>query len=63
MARATQKDMLVDGELDDLLNLDHGLTTWEVDFVEDLEKWRERGKQFTEGQISMVRKVWNRRCK
>ena len=55
-------DGVTSGELDDLLNVDHGLTPWEVEFIEDMDRKRERTKWFTPRQVEKIRKLWDRHC-
>ena len=42
-------------KLDEILNLDHGLSKWEVDFIENLDKKRERG--FTPSQRKKIDQI------
>ena len=52
------------GELDDLLVEQVGLTAWEVDFVEDMDRSR-RNPNFrpTEKQVAKVAEIWDRVCR
>lgn len=43
----------------DLLALDSGLTDWEVNFIESLANWE---GDFTEKQIAMIYKIYERQC-
>ena len=56
-------DLYWQGELDDLLALEEGLTGWEVEFVESVEKRRQDGRDLTDGQIAKIHQIWDRRCK
>lgn len=46
--------------LHDLLELDHGLSPREVDFIEDLSHRQERG--LTDKQWMWLRKLWEKHC-
>ena len=45
--------------LQDLLNLNAGLTEWELEFVESVSKWTD---DLTDKQIAMIYKIYERRC-
>jgi hypothetical protein len=45
--------------LRDLLELEDGLTDWEVNFIDDMSRWE---GDFTEKQIAMIYKIYERRC-
>ena len=45
--------------LAELLELDEGLTPWEVDFVESVSHWE---NDFTPKQIATINKIWERMC-
>jgi len=49
----TYRDML-----DSLLDLDCGLTQWEVDFLESLSEWE---GDFTEKQAETLQRIYDRR--
>jgi len=53
--------MLSYDELDDLLNTEDGLTDWEVEFIESLNKQREEHRAFTDRQIAKLHQVWDER--
>lgn len=54
---------LVRGELDDLLEVDHGLTPWEIQFIEDLVQRLENGPlPLTDRQLAKLHQIWDRRC-
>lgn len=44
--------------LDDLLNVESGLTAWEMDFIEDMDG--KRGRQWTEKQIDCLDRIYKR---
>jgi hypothetical protein len=47
--------------LDDLLNVDHGLSPRAVDFIGDLDKnWR--GRELTDKQLDWLKALHNERC-
>ena len=48
-------------ELDDLLDIEDGLSTWEVDFIDDMNKKRADG--FTDKQAKKIDELWDRHCK
>ena len=56
-------DLYWQGELDDLLGLESGLTKWEIEFVESVEQRRKFGRPVTAGQIAKIHQVWDKRCK
>ncbi len=45
--------------LDELLGLEEGLTSWEVDFIEKLDNW---DGSFTNKQADTLEKIYDRRC-
>ena len=45
--------------LADVLELDEGLTPWEVDFVENVSHWE---GDFTPKQIATINKIYERMC-
>ena len=45
--------------LQELLDLDEGLTRWEVDFIESLSNW---SNDFTPKQIETIYKIYERKC-
>jgi hypothetical protein len=46
--------------LDALLEISHGLSDWEVDFVEDCSKWM---GDFTDRQIDKILEIYDRACR
>jgi hypothetical protein len=46
--------------LDALLEISHGLSDWEVDFVEDCSKWM---GDFTDRQIEKILEIYDRACR
>ncbi len=50
------------GELDDLLKLETGLTDWEVKFVERLDVCRGCDIPPSDGQIEKLHQMWDERC-
>ena len=53
----------VEGELEDLLALESGLTDWEVEFIESLDARLRDGPDLTARQIGKLHKIWDRRCR
>jgi len=51
------------GEVADLLALDEGLTPWEVEFTESIDRRLSGGRDLSEKQIALVHKLWDRLCK
>ena len=49
-----------DGEVADLLDLDHGLTDWEVEFLDSIYKQRKDGRPFTRKQMTKVHDIYDR---
>ena len=47
----------VRGMLSELLELEEGLTTWEVNFIESVNKWE---GNFTQRQSETIVKIWGR---
>ena len=45
------------GMVDDLLNIEEGLTTWEVEFAESLHRYLKNYPTLTETQRSKVREI------
>jgi len=45
--------------LDDLLSVDCGLTYWEVNFLDSVDKWE---GNLTPKQIATIEKIYERRC-
>jgi len=43
------------GVLDELLEVESGLTAWEMDFIESLDK--QRGRGFTEKQVEILNRI------
>jgi len=50
------------GELDDLLALEGGLTAWEIDFVDSVNKAVEAGNNLSPKQQAVIHKIWDRLC-
>lgn len=48
--------------LDDLLELDEGLSDWEVQFIEDLNRRRNAGYSLTAGQKKKLAEIWEARA-
>lgn len=46
--------------LDELLERESGLTTWEIDFLDSLDKLR--GRSLSEKQLAVLDKIHNRLC-
>ena len=46
--------------LEDLLELEEGLSDWEIEFIESLD--RLRGFAFSEKQISRLEEIWFEHC-
>lgn len=49
-----------DKMLDDLLALEDGLSAWEVEFVDSVDKWRRGGRTITDRQAAKIRELWER---
>lgn len=47
--------------LDDLLDLEEGLTDWEVRFIDAMDKRSDRGEPFTASQLSRLTEIHNER--
>lgn len=45
--------------LKDLLALDHGLTDWEVEFIENVNQW---SGPLTVKQMACIMKIWDKHC-
>ncbi len=45
--------------LDELLELEDGLTPWEVDFIDSVSKWED---DLTPKQMARIYKIYDRRC-
>lgn len=43
--------------LKDLLDIDEGLTAWEITFIDDMNRWR---GDFTEKQAERIEIIWNK---
>ena len=56
--------IFLQGELDDLLELESGLDDYELKFVEDMaEKVKKKGiEKLTPGQVTFMRKLWDNLC-
>lgn len=48
-------------KLDELLDVDEGLTAWEVEFIESLNQ--QRGRDWTERQLSTLERIYERVCR
>lgn len=46
--------------LQDLLDLEEGLSDWEVNFIDSLDNWK--GK-FTPKQIEILEKIWKEKAR
>ena len=59
MEFATPEDMKeLRGMLSELLNLDEGLTEWEIEFCENLHNWN---GEFTERQAETLENIYRKR--
>ncbi len=54
-----EAQQLCRAEVRDLLQLEEGLSEWEVNFVEDVNKWR---REYTPAQMKTIHRIWDRRC-
>ena len=45
--------------LEELLELDEGLSSFEMEFIDSLSYW---DGDFTENQVKTLKKIWNRHC-
>ncbi|RKY12684.1 MAG: hypothetical protein DRP65_00565 [Planctomycetota bacterium] len=45
--------------LSDLLDIEEGLSDWEIGFVESLSRW---DGDFTERQATALERCWNKHC-
>jgi len=45
--------------LDELLDLEEGLSDWEVSFIESLDRQRRAKRVFTERQRAKIAELWN----
>ncbi|HUT58065.1 MAG TPA: hypothetical protein VNA25_09480 [Phycisphaerae bacterium] len=59
---ATLVDQYWRGELDDLLEVESGLSNWEVEFIETVDANRPAGKPPSDKQIAKIHEIWDRRC-
>ena len=50
------------GEVDDLLNLESGLTPWEMDFLDSVRSQMEQGRTLSARQASVIHRIWDRLC-
>lgn len=51
--------MISDRDLvDDLLAIDHGLTTWELDFIESIDTWLAEHGSLTEKQREVAERIY-----
>ena len=48
--------------LNDLLDLESGLSDWEVDFIEDVVLWEKINKTWTPGQSKKIIEIYDDRC-
>ncbi len=55
-------DAIIQGELDDLLALEEGLSDWEIGFIDSINDRLERGDVLTERQTSKLHEIWDRHC-
>ncbi len=55
-----------DGLLDDLLDVEDGLSEWEVKFVDDIDKRRQadsdRPRMLTPKQAAKLQEIWEKHC-
>ena len=54
---------VVDGEINDLLELEDGLTEWELDFIESVAQKRDSMILLTEKQEEKLHQIWTVRYK
>ena len=50
------------GELADLLALEGGLTAWEIDFLDSINRAVEAGNRLSPKQEAVLHKIWDRLC-
>jgi hypothetical protein len=43
----------------DMLNLDDGLTPWEIEFLESIDRQLEAGRTLTAKQAATLEKIWS----
>ena len=48
------------GELDDLLDVECGLTDWELGLIESLHRQQCKGTKWTSKQIKKIHEIWDR---
>jgi len=53
---------IVEGELDDLIGLEEGLTDWEVEFLESVNRQFEIEGRVTQKQADKLHEIWVQRC-
>lgn len=44
--------------VEELCDLDEGLSGWEIDFIDDMA---DREGEYTEGQLNKIEQIWNKR--
>ena len=49
-----EEQKLADELLQEMLDLDHGLTNWEINFIQSLDEWK---GHFTYGQFVRLKEV------
>lgn len=50
----------VDGEINDLLDLEDGLSDWELTFIESVNDQLDHGAVLTEKQTAKLHQIWAR---
>jgi len=50
------------GEIDDLLDLDHGLSPWEVEFIDSIDGQLAERDSLSPKQRKILHKIWKRLC-
>ncbi len=50
------------GELQDLMDLEEGMTGWEVEFVESMFSDFQAGRWITRKQTEKIHQIWDRMC-
>ena len=50
--------------LEELLKLDHGLTDWEVEFIDSLDKrLNDKGRDLTDKQYKKLEQIYEENCR
>lgn len=54
---------LLQGQIDDLLEVEEGLSPWEIEFIEDMETILHDGcGMLTEKQTKKLDEIWDKHC-